>query len=119
MNRKTAKLIIISVTVIDAIFIGAIIHHTIFAPPVIAEEEHLCLMFADGKHALVQVGEFAQSAAWGGVVNYCKGHDETLKWLLSVGYDVKLMSQVEIYLERTSIPQNQTQLDKGQEGPHG
>jgi hypothetical protein len=108
MNRVLIMAIVITV---DIILAGAILHQTFFVPHVVAEVEHPCLMFADGKHALLKVGEFAQSVAWGGVVDYCKGHDETLKWLLSVGYNVKHMSQVEIFLERTSIPQNQTRLD--------
>jgi hypothetical protein len=118
MNRGTAVAIMV-IIIVDSILIGSISYTTFFAPKVIAQVDHPCLAFADGHHALVKVAKFDQLVMnWAGIRDYCEGHDETLKWLFSTGYEVKHMSDIEIILERTTIPQNQSALDEiqGQRG---
>ena len=60
-----------------------------------AQEEHPCLLFADGRQAAVKLGELTNAYLFN-----CDGHGQTIEWLSGLGYNITMATTTEMYLRR-------------------
>lgn len=60
------------------------------------EIELKCLIFSDGKTAVVKANTFYGH----GYSDTCDGHEQTVAWFIQQGYNITATSNLEVYLTR-------------------
>jgi hypothetical protein len=91
-----ADLFDIAIGVLVAVFIISIITLTMLA----YGEELPCLVFNDGKIAIIESQKMKGDDSFGVYTYACEGHGKTIVWFLEHGYNITTFGEYEVLMTR-------------------